>query len=370
MERYSVRMAAELHRRGHPLLFACLPGEIIDRRCREGGVPTRLVAVRNSGDLRAARRLADLIAAEDIDLVHVHSRRDYVPAVLAVALARRRRRRRSPRLVLHAHMLRALGEPPGLSGRLFTWAADAVIAVSAVVREHLLREHGLAPSFVRLLHNGVDVEAFAPRDSPEAQASRAARRGAWGIPADALVIGMVGRLDAKGQASLLQAAPALVAGFPALRFVFVGAEGEPGEQRRLQDMAVGGGFADRLVFTGPCENVPALLPALDALAHLPTDEAFGLALLEAMAAGLPTVATDIGGCREVVRDGVTGALVTPGDTAALTDALSSLLSQPERRRLWGDAGRLVAERDFDFARQMDRLEMLYAGLHPLPLKQP
>ncbi len=358
VERYSVRMATELHRRGRAVLFACLPGEIIDRRCREAGIPTLPFSVRNSGDFGAARRLADVIRAEKIGLVHVHSRRDYVPAVLGVALARRRRR--SPRLILHAHMLRALGEPLGLSGRLFGAVADVVLAVSTAVRDHLLRAHGLAPSFVRLLCNGVDLALFPERGDADASAGGAAWRRAWGMPADALVIGMVGRLDAKGQAFLLRAAPALLAQFPALWFVFVGAEGEPGEQRRLQDTGDAGGFGGRLVFVGPRDDVPSLLPALDVLAHLPTDEAFGLALLDAMAAGLPTVATDIGGCREVVRDGVTGALVTPGDVAMLTGALSGLLAAPERRSLWGDAGRRAAEQDFSLARQIDALEAIYA----------
>ena len=173
---------------------------------------------------------------------------------------------------------------------------------------------------------------------------------------------MVGRLDAKGQAFLLETAPALMARFSDLP-VRVHRRGRRG--RRTAAAPGDGGrrrFWGQARFHRAVRGHPRPLPAFDVLAHLPTDEAFGLALLEAMAAGLPTVATDIGGCREVVRDGVTGVLVRPGDTAALREAVSDLLSRPEQCRTWGDAGRFVAERDFDFARQIDRLEALYSEI--------
>ena len=98
-----------------------------------------------------------------------------------------------------------------------------------------------------------------------------------------------------------------------------GRTGEAGTTARFGDS---GRLQDRLILTGPREDIPAALAAFDVLAHLPRDESFGLALVEAMAAGLPTVATDIGGCREVVRHDVTGLLTPPGDSAALTRALS------------------------------------------------
>ena len=262
-------------------------------------------------------------------------------------------------------MLRALGEPPRLSGRLFAWAADGVIAVSDAVRQRLLSEHHFSPSFVHTLHNGVDVQSTPAPDS----LTVAKARHALGVPLDALVIGMVGRLDAKGQASLLRIAPALIAEFPSLYFVFVGAEGEPGERERLQVMAETGRFTDRIILAGPREDIPTLLPTFDLLAHLPTDEAFGLALAEAMAAGLPTVATDIGGCREVVRDGQTGLLVSPDDPSALTEAISRLLSDPALRQRYGEQGRQTAAADFSFDAQINALQIFYAEKCPRTVLQ-
>ena len=113
--------------------------------------------------------------------------------------------------------------------------------------------------------------------------------------------------------------------------------------------------------------MPTLLPAFDILVHLPRDEAFGLSLAEAMAAGLPTVATRIGGCREIVRDGLTGLLVPPSDPLALTAALLPLLEQQGgkmRRAAMGREGRRIVEAEFTRERQIDRLLALYQELCP------
>ena len=363
IERHSVEVAAALRARGVPLQFACPPGSHLDVWCRERGIPSLPFQVRNSGDLGAARQLARLIHAHNIDIVHAHSRRDYVVAVLGVKLARR------ARLVLHAHMVRPLGEPLRLAGRFFAWGTDAVVAVSEAVRTRLQRDHDLPPALVRLIHNGINLGDFAVPSTPEAPARRADARQNLGIPNDALVLGMVGRLDAKGQSDLLTVAPALIDQCPLLHFVLIGSEGQPGDQARLMVQAEASGLVRHLHFTGPREDVPTLLPALDVLVHLPRDESFGLALAEAMAAGLPAVATNIGGCREVVQDGVTGLLVPPGDSLALTKALEWLLAPAEgeaRRTAFGVAGRRVVAENFSRERQLDLLQGLYSEVCPYP----
>ena len=366
IETHSVEMADALRGRGVSVRFACRPGGFVETRCGEIGLPAAGLRVRNSGDVWAARRLARIIRTERIDIVHVHSRRDYMAAVLGVALARRPLRR-PVSLVLHAHMVRPLGEPSRLSGRFFEWGASAVVAVSSAVRDYLRAVHQFSPSFVHLIPNGVKMDRFAVPGSSEAAQQRADVRQSLALPPDALVLGMIGRLDAKGQRLLFEVLPALLPLCPNLRVVLVGSEGKPGEEAALTAQAQAGGFEDRVVFTGPRSDVPALLPSLDLLVHLPIDEAFGLALAEGMAAGLPAVATAIGGCREVVRDGVTGRLVTPGDPAALLAALTWLLDPalgPERRVQMGAAGRAVVQSEFTQDVQIERLLTLYHQLCP------
>lgn len=368
IERYSVRLASGLARNGVWSSYACLPGAIVDRLCREANVPTLPLAVRNSGDMQAVRQIAAHIASRSIDLVHVHSRRDYLPALLGVALARRQAHQglAEPKLVLHAHMLRPLGTPTGLSGRIFAHGADRVLAVSEAVQHALGAGAALPPGFVQVLHNGVDLDRFRLPLSASAQRWRADCRREWGLRAEDLIVTMVGRLDAKGQAGMLDALSLLGPGSP-VRLVLAGSEGRAGTRAALQQRVRASGINARVVFAGPREDVPQVLAASDILAHLPTDEAFGLALAEAMGAGLPTIASQIGGCREVVQEGVTGLLVPSGNAPALADALRRLTlgpAAPALRAHMGEAGRARAEREFSLPRQVRRLEEIYGELCP------
>lgn len=367
IETHSVEMAEALHGRGVSVRFACHPDGFVEAWCRRIGLPTAEFRVRNSGDICAARRLAQIVRQEGIDIVHVHSRRDYVAGVLGVALARHLLRRRVS-LVLHAHMVRPLGEHPRLSGRFFERGTDAVAAVSGTVCDYLRDAHRFNPALVHLIPNGIKIDRFAVPGSVEAARQRESMRQNLGIPPQAVVLGMIGRLDAKGQRQLFEVLPALLPLCPTLRVVLVGSEGQPGETAQLTTQARAAGFEDRVVFTGPRPDVPALLTAFDLLVHLPADEAFGLALAEAMATGLPAVATAIGGCREVVRDGLTGTLVAPGDASALWEALACLLDPafgPERRAKMGAAGRAVVQNEYTQGVQIERLLTLYRELCPV-----
>lgn len=366
IEHHSVALAAALAERGASVQFACAPGSFVETWCRQAGLPVTALRVRNSGDLGAAWRLAKLIQKKRIGLVHTHSRRDYVVSVLGVALARRVLRCRTA-LVLHAHMARPLGDPAKLSGRFFEWGADAVVAVSGTVCDILRHEHAFNPPFVHLIPNGVNLTHFALPGSLEAARRRSQIRQSLGVPENARVLGTIGRLDAKGQRQLLDVMPELLSFCPNLRIILAGSEGEPGEKAALTALAENGNFQGHLIFTGPRTDIPDVLTAFDVLVHLPTDEAFGLALAEAMAAGLPTVATAIGGCREVVQDGVTGLLIPPNSPAALVSALRRLLDPAQGaslRRSLGDCGRQSVEKNFSQAIQLERLEALYLELCP------
>jgi glycosyltransferase involved in cell wall biosynthesis len=269
------------------------------------------------------------------------------------------------RLILHMHMVRSLGDPAWLSGQFFARRADAILAVCEAVRRHLERVHPAVKSKLRVLHNGVDQCAFAVSGSAQARDNRRRIRREWEIPETAPVIGMVGRLDAKGQEALLCAAPMIVARCPRVHFVLVGSDGLEGQRDKLMTMAKAMGVEDRVILTGPRCDIPAVMNAFDILAHLPTDDALPGAPIEAMMAGVPVIATRTGGCPEIVRHNVTGHLVTPGDMDALVEAASDLLAGPDpaaRRARFGAAGRQLAEENFSLERQGKRLVEIYSEL--------
>jgi len=190
-----------------------------------------------------------------------------------------------------------------------------------------------APDKVVVIPNGVDAQRFAhPRP-------RSAVRQELGIPDSAPVIGTVGRTDpVKGHRFLIEAMADIAHHFPHARLVVVGAKVTP-EFAALRRLAVIFGVDDKVVFTGAREDVPDLLAAMDLFVLPSLSEGMSNALLEAMAAGLPIVATTAGGNPEVIGEDGAGVLVKPGSPVELAQAICPLLHDPEAARAMGGRAR-------------------------------
>jgi glycosyltransferase involved in cell wall biosynthesis len=205
-----------------------------------------------------------------------------------------------------------------------------------------------------MVYNGIAI------DGPDRGAERPWMREEWGLEEDAPVAGMVGRLvDWKGPDRFLEAAALVAAEMPRARFMLVGDAifGEAGYVDGLKAMAARLGLDERVVFTGFREDALRIMAGLDVLVHasllpdpLPT------VLVEAMALGLPVVAADAGGVREIVVDGVTGMVVRPGDAGAMGQAMLAILSTPGKAEEMGAAGRERARELFDIAARSRQLE--------------
>ncbi|HEY7509304.1 MAG TPA: glycosyltransferase [Vicinamibacteria bacterium] len=225
----------------------------------------------------------------------------------------------------------------------------AFVAVSSAVAEDYRRQMGWTG--IEVIHNGVDLDHFAPAP-PSAPAS-----DAW--PQGALRVLSVGRLHGqKGHTLLLQAAAACRSRGLALALAIAG-EGPLHAELEAQARAAGLGTSLRLL--GRRSDVRELMRACDVFVFPSLYEAFGVALLEAMACGAAVVASRVGGIPEIVEDGASGLLVPPADPAALADAIACLAERPDRRRALGRAARLRAEA-FDIRETVRRLESLYARL--------
>lgn len=223
-----------------------------------------------------------------------------------------------------------------------------VVANSEAVRQDSLATERLRPSQVRVIHNGVRrAEAMGPRTLA---------REALGIPTDAIVATVVANLIAyKGHEVFLHSwAKSWRPGAVALLV------GDGPERARLERIALSLGLPSGAVrFLGTRADVPDVLGATDLFVLPSFEEGFSNAILEAMAAGAPVIATDVGGNREAVVDGVTGLIVAPRDVAALADALSRLLGNADVRRRLGRAGRTRAEQIFSIDAMVHGYESLY-----------
>jgi glycosyltransferase involved in cell wall biosynthesis len=259
-------------------------------------------------------------------------------------------------LVLHEHFADPrMPAYQGLADRLLAPLTDRAIAVSESTREFLVRQRHVPEARVRLIWNGAPLAEFAPVSREQAAAVRAG----LGLPAGALVVGSIARLsEQKGHRYLLEAAARVLAARPDTRFLIVG-DGDQWEALRAQAGALD--ISGRVVFAGHRTDVPALLGACDVFCISSTYEGTPLTLFEAMASGQAIVSTAVDGCREILRDGVTGLLVPPRDAEALAAALGRALDDPRLRARLSAAAR-DASADYDIARTVERIQDLYDEL--------
>jgi sugar transferase (PEP-CTERM/EpsH1 system associated) len=243
-----------------------------------------------------------------------------------------------------------------LRERLNRWTAhlsDRVIAVCELVRQAEIKRTRVSPEHVVTIYNGVDVEQFS---AVNVQAAARVRH-IFDVPIDVLLVGSVGRLHPqKDFATLLAAITQVRKHIPTVRLLLVG-DGELRDE--LESQARSLGLSEIVTFVGSRTDVPQILAAVDVFTLSSLWEGMSNAVLEAMAAELPVVATAVGGTPEVVVDGVTGLLVPPHDPTSLARALTTLLREPALRRKMGQAGRERVQEQFSVERMVCRTEALY-----------
>lgn len=268
--------------------------------------------------------------------------------------------------IVHAERGREAGDPDGQNRKyraLRRWMApfvDRYLAVSRDLQDWLVDKVGIAPEKVVYLPNGIDTTDFAASGE-----SRNARPllGEF-APPGTILIGNVGRLDpVKDQLGLLSAFHLLCQSLPdvrdRLRLVIVGKGPQrPALEARIAELGLG----KQVLLLGNRDDVPALLAECNLFVLSSIAEGMPGAVLEAMAAGLPVVATDVGGTGELVVPGETGALVPASDPAALCGALARYVSDAGLRSRHGDAGRRRAESEFSLRSMVSGYIALYDGV--------
>lgn len=247
-----------------------------------------------------------------------------------------------------------------LTQRFFSaYFADAIIAVSEAAAENLVR-CGIIPSKITVIENGVPVPLLGDFLDLEHGSEPGGAITNEVTKERSLVVGTVGRLSPeKGHSVLIQAAAIIRNRFPSCRFLIVG---DGPLKDRLQNLAYDLGLEKEIEFIGYRPDVQPYLKSMDVFALPSYTEAMPLSLLEAMALGLPIVASKVGGIPEVIKDGYNGFLVEPGNEKDLADKIIRFLESPHVRKAMGQAGRETVESRFNVEIMTRKITELYWGV--------
>ena len=304
--------------------------------------------------LQTIRKLERIFRAESPDIVHT-----YLPAANVLGPIAARWRGVSGVIVSKRSLANyKMGHPSlGVLESFGNRLSDAVMVNSDAVLRDVVRTERHWEGKFRRIYNGVGpIEAW-DREQVESFRSRE------GLPSRSLLAVCVSNFfEYKGHEDLVKAAARVAGKFPELTYVMIGRDA--GSLNATRTLARNLGILERFRFPGTRSDIPDILRAADLFVHPSHQEGFSNAILEAMAAGLPVVACDVGGNPEAVVDGETGRLVPPRCPEQLAEAISELLGDEGKRRAMGEAGKRRAEERFSLGRMVAEIEAMYESLAP------
>jgi glycosyltransferase involved in cell wall biosynthesis len=344
-ERHVVDLAMALHRKGHEVEVACSVSGGLSEPLEAAGVPVWPLArrlVKRRVSVAYARGIRRLLGERRFDLVHAHIFASAVAAAIATL-------GKGVPLVITEHT--EASWQTWRTRRVSRWAhrrAKRVIAVSTPIERRLIERDGVPPHLVTRIPNAVIPASDEPPDPAGPLPD------AW---VEGPLVGVVARLQPeKGVANFLKAAARVSEISPRARFLVVG-DGPLREE--LLNLVEHLGISERVRFLGYRTDSRALMGLMDLLVVPSLTEGSPLIVLEAMAAGVPVVASAVGGIPDQVRHGREGILVPPDDPDALGDALGALLRDPAYARRLGEAGRRRTENEFSHETLVRRIEAVY-----------
>jgi glycosyltransferase involved in cell wall biosynthesis len=353
-ERWMLDTASGLRARGHDARLVARPGSVLATRAPARGIPLTEIEMRGDVDPIAVAGLTTLVRRFQPHVVVPNLDREIRLSAAAIRAARAVPPRPSkPRLIP-----RRGSEFPLKDKRhyriVYTAEVDRVIVNSEATKRTMMRDAPWFPeSKAVVVYNGIDVDPYEALAARRGEV-RAKLRALIGAPADAPVVSLVGELnERKQQRAVIEAAPRVLERFPSARFLFVG-DGD--DRADLENSIRARGLENAILIQGFRFDVPEIIAGSDALLLPSRVEGFGYVLVEAMAAAVPCIASNVSSIPEIVQDGVTGILHPVGDTGAIANAIDFVLANPEAARTMGEAGQRVARETFNLPRMLDHVE--------------
>lgn len=353
METYVQRLLERLPRDRFEVTVLCPWESRHSEALRQLGVEVLITPIPDEPCWSSITFAASLVRARGIDLIHCHLTNAHLLGALVGRLTD------TPVLAtVHGREV-TIGD---LEAHRLAGTQLCVVCRPAHFQALAL---GVDADRLHFVPNGADTEVFQPR-----RVRDGALRRRFGIPPQAPLVGFVGRLSwEKGPESFLRAALVAQRAQPQAHFVLVGDGPMQSQCAHFIEQYAMAGYAH---LAGLQHDMPVVFAELDLVVSTSHSEAMPLALMEAMACGLPIVATRVGGVPDMVQHGLTGALVSPGDFDGVGAQIAKLLAQPDTLRTMGERARARAVAHFSLARSVEQTAELLAriaqGAAPLPLR--
>ncbi len=342
---YVLSLASGMLGRGHRVYIASSAGKLLVKFRQIGAefvpIPIRTKQEISPAVLLSFLKLSGFTRRHKIDIAHSNSRTTQVVAQLL-------RRRAGP-----AHIWTCHGFfKPRLFRKMLPCRGEKVIAISKEVEAHLVNDFKIESRDIRLVHNGIDVEKFMV-EGPAKKMQVREQFGLEGSP----VIGIIARLSSvKGHTYLVSAMREVVARFPRARLLIAG-EGQTKDALVSQARSLG--IENNVTIIDELEDTRDALSAMDIFVLPSLEEGLGLALMEAMAAGIPVIGSDIGGIRTLICDRHSGLLTRPKDPQSIAQAIIYLLENPWEAAGFAACARTFIKDNFSLDKMVTETERVY-----------
>lgn len=357
-ERQIVELCKGLDRNRFELsVLVARPGGELEAELERAGITIDAIPINSLREFNALRQLLRLrrfIRERKIDLLHTFSLLGNTFGVLAGQLAQ------VPVIVTSRRDMYGPDDYPpyGTLQAYFSRRVDGIVTNAESIREMLIAREYVEPERISVVHNGLDMARFATGNY------RSEARRQWGINDNRPVIGVVADLKKiKGHIYLLKATRLLANLLPELRVLIIGASiSEPETRIELEQAAKELGIEEQVIFTGRSMDVPYILSALDVSVLPSLSEGLSNTILESMAAGVPVVATSVGGNRELIKDKETGLLVNARDGVGLAFSILRLIKEPALAARLAASARETVRHGYTNAQMVNAMESLYERL--------
>lgn len=351
MEMITVDAALQLINRGNEVSLLCYPGSKIHLSAKEKKIRTIPLKAGSYFHPTAIFGLVKLLKKEKFDLVHTQASKDLWTLVPALKLAAEK----CPLFL--TKQLGSFIEKKDVFHKFLYRRVTFAFAISRVIEKNLNDTTPLKKDKIKLLHNYVDTHKYDPSRTEGGKI-----RSEFNISDDDLVIGMLARFSkGKGHEEFLEAAKILCEKFDNIKFLIVGeaSRGENEYAEKIKNLSENYGLMERVIFTGFRSDTPDVLSSLDVFAFPSHSEAFGIALVEAMACAKPSVCSNSDGVLDIAVDGETSYLFEKGNAEDLANKLELLITSKDKREAFGSAARKRAVEFFDVKILTDKVLKFY-----------